>query len=463
MFQAWRWKIRQAEAACQAGRLEESLRILQDSELRTYEPGQRVVDQLHAAFLQRAQQRADKDDTAGAWRDLETAITLAGEQEMVLTTRSHLVSREVASAERQLASGNALAAISIIDGLERRHVDGERSRAIREAARRIDAAQNLQRCGRFTDAESQLKAAAQIIPGFSDVAAQLKSQLVACAKSAGTCRQLTELLHEAISDSAWSRVVSLADELLEIAPDHRLARDARQRAWREVGHRVSVTQHAPAGLARATPVGVPAPTRHEFPRGGKQPSRFLLWIDAVGGYLVCLADQIVLGQAAPGNSVDVPILGDISRRHAIVRRKGEGYFVDPIQAVRVEGQSITTSTLLSDGDQIELGSTVKLRFRKPHALSSSARLEFVSRHSTSPSADGILLMAESCVLGPRWQNHVVCRNWSADVVLYRQEDELFCRAMDSIEIDGQWFEGRGPVGANSRIAGSDFALSLEYV
>ena len=171
----------------------------------------------------------------------------------------------------------------------------------------------------------------------------------------------------------------------------------------------------------------------------------------------------MLGQAAPGNSVDVPILGDISRRHAVIRRQGEGYFIEPIQPVRVDRQSIREPTLLSDGDQIELGNSVQLRFRKPHALSASARLDFLSRHSTLPSADGILLMAESCVLGPQWQNHVVCRNWSADVVLYRQEDELYCRTMDSIEIDGQWFEGRGLVGENSRISGTDFALSLEFV
>ena len=44
-----------------------------------------------------------------------------------------------------------------------------------------------------------------------------------------------------------------------------------------------------------------------------------------------------------------------------------------------------------------------------HVLSASARLEMVSRHRTQPHVDGILLMAESCVLGPKWQNHVVCR------------------------------------------------------
>ena len=42
--------------------------------------------------------------------------------------------------------------------------------------------------------------------------------------------------------------------------------------------------------------------------------RCILWVDAVGGYLVCLGDEIVLGQAIPGTTVDVPILADLSRR-----------------------------------------------------------------------------------------------------------------------------------------------------
>jgi hypothetical protein len=72
-------------------------------------------------------------------------------------------------------------------------------------------------------------------------------------------------------------------------------------------------------------------------------------------------------------------------------------------------------------------------------------------------------MAESCVLGPKWQNHVVCRDWSGDVVLYRNEDKLYCRAMESLEIDDKLCDGRGKLGPNSRVVGSDFSLSLELL
>ena len=106
---------------------------------------------------------------------------------------------------------------------------------------------------------------------------------------------------------------------------------------------------------------------------------------------------------------------------------------------------------------------MSLRFRKPHVLSASARLELLSPHRTQPFADAVILMAESCVLGPKWQNHVVCRDWDGDVVLYRQDDNIFCRAMESIEIDGQLHDGRGPVRPGSHVLGTDFSLTLEAV
>ena len=57
----------------------------------------------------------------------------------------------------------------------------------------------------------------------------------------------------------------------------------------------------------------------------KMPDRMMLWVDAVGSYLVCLGDEVVLGQpAADGAAPEVPILGDLvapSCRHPPRRGK----------------------------------------------------------------------------------------------------------------------------------------------
>jgi hypothetical protein len=47
------------------------------------------------------------------------------------------------------------------------------------------------------------------------------------------------------------------------------------------------------------------------------------------------------------------------------------------------------------------------------------------------------------------------------VVLYRRDGDLYCRALELLEIDGHVCDGRGQLGHNSHISGSDFSMSLE--
>ncbi len=199
------------------------------------------------------------------------------------------------------------------------------------------------------------------------------------------------------------------------------------------------------------------------PFSGRSCDRFLLWIDAVGGYWVCLADEVTLGQPIPQPIAEIPILGDISGRHAVIRRDGEGYLLEALRPSWLDGQPVRNPQLLNHGSVIQLGDAVRLAFRRPHALSATARLDFLSRHRTQPSADAVLLMAESCVLGPRPHSHVVCRDWTEDVILYHHDGKLFCQTRGWLEIDGVRYRDRGPIHCNSRIVGEQFSLSLEAV
>jgi hypothetical protein len=197
--------------------------------------------------------------------------------------------------------------------------------------------------------------------------------------------------------------------------------------------------------------------------GDRYSDRFMLWIDSVGGYWVCLGDEIVLGQPDRRGMADVPILGDISSRHAIIRRIGEDFLIEALREVRVDDRLVHEIGRLRDGSRIQLGESVKLVFRRPNVLSRSARLDFVSRHHTQPSADAVLLMADTCILGPRPHSHVVCRDWKSEVILYRSGQELFCRAAGLFEIDGAACKGRGRIARNSRIVGDCFSFNLEAI
>jgi hypothetical protein len=74
-------------------------------------------------------------------------------------------------------------------------------------------------------------------------------------------------------------------------------------------------------------------------------------------------DQVTIGRSA-GNEL---VLADaeVSRRHARVLRRADGYAVEDIGSTNgtfVNGQRISHLTLLQDGDTIDLGDTVRLRF-----------------------------------------------------------------------------------------------------
>ena len=252
--------------------------------------------------------------------------------------------------------------------------------------------------------------------------------------------QLAERLQRAVLRQRWSEVRRVADEMREPA--------GQQAPWRRF--------LIPFFLANHRAMSTANPTTPKALDG-----RFRIWIDAVGGFLVCLGDEVVLGQPTAESSPDVPILADLSRRHAVLRRDSEGYVIEPVRSVKIDGRAIERATTLADGRIIELGDGVRLRFRRPHPLSATARLDLISRHRMSPSVDGVLLMAESCIVGPGPQSHIVARETGGDVVLFRQGDGLVCRAKGKFEIDGKECVDRGGLTMRSRAVGSDFSFTLE--
>ena len=128
------------------------------------------------------------------------------------------------------------------------------------------------------------------------------------------------------------------------------------------------------------------------------PKRFLLWIDGVGGYLVCLNCASPSARRPP-RPVDVPLLADLSRLHAELARDPEGYVLESSREVLVNGAP-TPRTVLKPGDRLTLGPTCQFIFHQPVPISPSARLELVSGHRLPLAVDGVILMAEAADPGP---------------------------------------------------------------
>ncbi|MDP7018745.1 MAG: FHA domain-containing protein [Pirellulaceae bacterium] len=455
MFQSWRLKLREAETACEHGRLQEAVELVRSSRLDQYLPGRRLAQRIAERLVERSRQQFQTGLQEAGRDDMNAAAALVRESDALLSLRNELQSDALTEAYEHLDSGNPQAAIARLEFLDRLQIRSEQARVAMEAARRMESARRLCAKGDFTEADQQLEEAVALLPQVNGFEERRRW----CDDQREKMRHVAEQLHRAMSESHWSEVVSLSDQILEIAPESTLARNARRRAWEKVGAgraNLADTQHYKRDEQ-------PAATSGDALVAERNDARFLLWVDAVGGFLVCLGDEITVGQAAPHNDVDVAILADLRRRHAKIRREGEGYVVEPIELTKLNDQAIDSTQVLSDGDVMELGEGVRLRFRQPHALSTSARLELASRHRTQPGADGVLMMAESCVLGPNRQNHVVCHDWTTDVVLFRHDDDLYCRSMETLEIDGKHCEGRGRIHTNSRICSEEFAMSLEAI
>jgi hypothetical protein len=190
--------------------------------------------------------------------------------------------------------------------------------------------------------------------------------------------------------------------------------------------------------------------------------RFLLWIDGVGGYLVCLGNRVTLGQATPESSVDIALFADVSRLHAVVSRDAEGYLLEARRSVQVNGRS-AEKVLLHSGDRVTLGNSCQLQFHQPVPVSASARLDLVSGHRLRLAVNAILLMADTLVIGPGPQAHIVVPDLRQSVILYRHKDGLGVRCPGIFTIAGRACRERGVLEPGAAVAGEDFSLALEAV
>lgn len=481
MFPSWRFKLREARVAWNSGRYDEAGALLAEDSLREFLPAKRLAQDVASKMVERAGDRFACGDSSAGWQDLAVADRLGGQAEAITQIRQQYAERALGEARRNLASGQAAAALSRLEKLRRKGLSSAASRGLQQLATRMVEAEQAAAHGRFNEASAavaraQRIAAEQAAQGVTmEIVRQLERQGKELARLGVECHRLSSALHEALSRQDWSAALSAAEELLAIAPRHSAARQARRRAWKAVGMDVTSAGRArplagcvSLALGAAGGAGAHHSTRPgtgscegDTVTGSDKPRRMLLWIDAVGGFLICLDDEIVLGQPSPGGPIALPILADLSRRHAVIRRDGGAYVLEPLHRTRVDGKEVTGPVVLADNQLIELGESVRLRFTKPHALSATARLVLESSHKTQPSADAVLLMSDSCVLGPSGHCHVSCRDWQHDVVLYRQSEKLYCRAEVPLTVDGDRTTGSMEVPSGARIEGEDFSFTLE--
>jgi hypothetical protein len=189
---------------------------------------------------------------------------------------------------------------------------------------------------------------------------------------------------------------------------------------------------------------------------------YFLWVDGVGAFQLFTSGEVTLGgPTRDKDPADLVLLANLSRRHATFIRSEEGYVLEAHAACKVSDRPIEGRTHLNNNYRFELGSGVRMRFRIPSVLSATAVIDFVSDHRPNRSIDGVILMDETCLLGPTADNHVVCPDWNETVLLYRKGDGFWAKSQSQIAIDGKWMPEGGPVKPGSYVSGNDFGFRLE--
>lgn len=190
--------------------------------------------------------------------------------------------------------------------------------------------------------------------------------------------------------------------------------------------------------------------------------RYVLWIDGVGAWQVCVGDSFLIGgPTLEHESADICLMANLSRRHATLSRNNEEWFIQPHGPVVVSGRTASDRALLKTGDQIQLGDRVRLGFRIPNVLSGSAVIDFESQHRPAQSVNGIILMTDTCLLGPRRDHHVCCADWSDLVVLFRQDGQLRCRSKMALKVNDTRVRDSAVLHDGAIVSGDDLRFRIE--
>ncbi len=506
MLGHWRIVLRQADEAARAGRYDEALALATRPDVADHHHAVQFRGRLAHDLIARAGRRGEADDLAGAIEDLGLAERLGGAPDMLATARLKLADRVSSEIRDDLETGEPGRVVERIDELARHKVSGPSLRRTREAAEAWRNALDEARRGEFGRAHDLLDRVERLAAGAAAAALTAARRDVETKQK--TAAPKVETLYAALEKGQWTEILNAAEAVLETVPEHPAARQARAKAWLQIaaiapssttlpGRGLRSPQPAtavsddaiatiPAQAAAAnananaavepivwlspvtrplrgpTPASPASPMARPLVRAVEQGprGRFLLWVDSVGGYLVCLDDRIVLGRAGHDSHADVPLMGDLSRDHATIVRDGDGYILRAVHPTFVNNRPITSASL-RDGDVIRLGASVELEFRQPSPVSSTARLAVVSRHRLPLAVDGILLMAETCIIGRGRQAHIPAPNLAEPVVLYRQASALWCKAATPFEVDGRNAATRAPLTLQSSVLGDAFSFSLE--
>ncbi len=473
--------LRQTHEAVAAGRPEEAHRLLAPLLAEGHRRAYKLAREVVRAYLARARRTLDQHNPDAAWRDLIGAEALNTGEKPVAELRFTLTRFSIVQIRAMLEAGRPIDALDQIAKCRDRGVRHPDLELLDSAAQDWILAQELADRGEFLRATTELDRADPKLPTPKTGLERYRSEVDVRHER---FRAALGRLYDAAEAKNWREAVALAAEVLVVAPDHREAKAIRGKAWivaapetadfapidavsaraADVTRTNSRRELKSQSLSRelAAPASSPASSYLSTAGAAPLPKKFLLWVDGVGGYLVCLSNRVTFGQATAEGPVDVPLFAEVSRTHAEVTRDGEGYVIESGRGIRVNGGEVKRAVLAA-GDRVTLGSSCQFLFHKPVPISSSSRLELTSGHRLPVAVDGVLLMGNELILGLGPETHVEVPGLSEPILIYRSKDGLGVRVPGKFTIDDQHCADRAALPLPAVVSCDAITFAIEPV
>ncbi|MGF1582002.1 MAG: FHA domain-containing protein [Gemmataceae bacterium] len=449
------WLIfKQAHDLLEHGRIDEATELLNDPQLKNHRRANEMLRQVVRSHVLFGERLLRNDDTFGAWKHLLKAEAVGLPDKTLDDFRRTLVRLGLAEIRALLEAGEPDRALAAIQFLREKAVHQPELDPLEQGVRDWVLAKEQAEYGEFAQALQTLARVRKLLPTSGRAIRELTEALQ--HRQTKFAPAILELF-AAAEDQHWRMVLELSEALLVEAPQHPEVRKLRSRAWKAL-EPATIAYAGPEHQAIGRTMPPPRPTR---------PQQYALWVDGVGGYLLCLENRVTLGQGGVDANVSIPIYADISRLHAAIERDEEGYALEAFRDVTINNNPVERDSL-SSGDRIQLGTSCQMLFRQNVPISSSAVLTLTSGHRFAHAVDGVILMTETLLLGGAEKSHISLPNANRPIILYRvaQGKGIFgigMRHSGNFQLNGCLMKDRAVLDPGSRVVGENFSLTLELL
>ena len=232
--------LKQVRQLTRLGDLQTACAIARESGCLRSAGGVRAAHSLVDQLVVRAERQECAGNLVAAWQDLNDAVSVQTDDRIDLLARhqSRLIDSTVQHAESCLQRGQVTNAHRLVDILARRKILDRRADEIISVCSLVSNAQVLAASGKWNESSRMLQQARELRPDMEFV----ESRLRANQQDEQSVHKMTSQLRDALNQSNWDNVQTIASQILQVSPNHQIAMDARRRCQSHYVRQPAATQ-----------------------------------------------------------------------------------------------------------------------------------------------------------------------------------------------------------------------------